>query len=383
MEGKAYIDILAENDFLAREEYDDNSKNLLVEQNEYEEEVEPEDRHPDELENQDAFKKFGGSHQQASLHIPEEKYDHTTKNSIHHDKHVKTHVINVDSRFRLAIDTSSTDFTFVLNRPLKNIMSVRISSIELPNTYYTFSRVRQNVSFTITVFSTAAGVSAKIQIPDGNYTNDQMVAALNTIITAAFPLSGIIAASIDTSGLLYFYSKTTNFNIDFEKGDFTNFTGRVYDYGLGYALGFRRRNNPTTQYVYSNLLVNIGAAIIPGAKTCYIGSSIMDTLDSNYLLLSLNPDWKVVCNYCPDKTQHFSFVKIIMTAPKNSVMFDNGANTLTKEYAFNQPTNITSFPVRLSDPYDQTIDLNGMEFSFTLEIKEVLNSNMYETLRSS
>ena len=173
-----------------------------------------------------------------------------------------------------------------------------------------------------------------------------------------------------------------NFNIDFEKGDFNNFIARAYDIGLGYALGFRKRNNPTTQYTYTSTN-NIGAAIIPGAKTCYIGSSIMDTLDSNYLLLTLNPDWKVVINYCPDKTQHYSFMKIIMTAPKNSVLFDNGANTLTKEYAFNQPTNITSFPVRLSDPYDQTIDLNGMEFSFTLEIKEILNSNMYETLRSS
>jgi hypothetical protein len=100
-------------------------------------------------------------------------------------------------------------------------------------------------------------------------------------------------------------------------------------------------------------------------------------------MLSLNPDWKVVCNYTPDKSQHYSFMKIIMTAPKNSVLFDNGANTLTKEYAFNQPTNLTSFPVRLSDPYDQTIDLNGMEFSFTLEIKEVLNSNLYESLRTS
>ena len=76
-------------------------------------------------------------------------------------------------------------------------------------------------------------------------------------------------------------------------------------------------------------------------------------------------------------------MKIIMTSAKYSILFDNGANTLTKEYAFSQPTNLSAFPVRLSDPYDQTIDLNGMEFSFTMEIKEILDSSLYESIRTS
>jgi hypothetical protein len=47
-----------------------------------------------------------------------------------------------------------------------------------------------------------------------------------------------------------------------------------------------------------------------------------------------------------------------------------------------QPTNIHSIPVRISDPYDQDIDLNGLDFSFTLELTEVLNSGLYESMRS-
>jgi hypothetical protein len=393
MEGKTYLELLAENDFLAREDYNENAKDLLVSHNEYEETVAPEDNHPHEIEDQDAFKKFAGSHQAAALPAPPEKYSHQNKNSIHHDKHVKTHVINVDSRFRQGTDRSSTDFTFLLQRPLKNLMSIRISSIELPNTYYTFSQVRGNVSFTVKIYGAqqSQSITRTITIPDGNYTNDEMVQVLNAIFVVKVPTSGITAAFITTSGLLYFYSSIVNFDIDFETGDYNQFTGRIYDTCLGYALGFRKKNRinknvtpptNTTQYTYQGTN-NIKNSIVSTAITCYIGTSIMDTVDSNYLMLSLNPDWKVVCNYTPDKTQHYSFMKIIMTAPKNSVLFDNGANTLTKEYAFNQPTNLTSFPVRLSDPYDQTIDLNGMEFSFTLEIKEVLNSDLYETLRSS
>jgi hypothetical protein len=381
----SYLEILAENDNAAREEYDENAKDLLVEHNEYEDTVEARDHHPDELEDQEAFKKFGGSHQQAAGPPVLTDYAHGTKTSVLHDKHVKTHVINVDSRFRATSSKSSTDFLFVLNRPMKNVMSVRVSSIELPNTYYTFSKERGNVSFSVII----GGKACKITIPDGNYSPDQMINALNAVLTASVPSSGITAAWFNTSGLMYFYSLTTVFDIDFEtfNNEPNRFNARSSDWGLGYALGFRLRDTVvggayTTQYtgVSSFNIVNI---IVPGAKCCYIGKSILDTLDSNYLLLTLDHDWKVVCNYAPDRTQHYSFMKIIMTSGKNAVLFDNGANTLTKEYVFSQPTNLSAFPVRLSDPYDQTIDLNGMEFSFTMEIKEILNSSLYETIRTS
>ena len=373
----SYLEILAENDTLAREEYDENAKDLFVEHNEYEDNVEARDHHPDELEDQDAFKKFGGSHQQAAGPPVVEAYAHVLKNSIHHDKHVKTHVINVDSRFRALSSKSSTDFLFVLNTPMKNVLSVRISSIEIPNTYYTFSKIRGNTSFNVVI----GGKPCPITIPDGNYTPDQMVSALNSIFSASVPSAGLVAAWFQTSALLYIYSTTTLFDIDFEPPQ-NPFSARTSDWGLGYALGFRLRSNKISQYT-SGSVSNITNSIVPTAKCCYIGNSILDTLDANYLLLSLDPDWKVVCNYAPDRSQHFSFMKIIMTSAKYTILFDNGANTLTKEYAFSQPTNLTAFPVRLSDPYDQTIDLNGMEFSFTMEIKEILDSSLYESIRTS
>ena len=383
----SYLELLAENDTLARQEYDENAKDLFVEHNEYDETVEAHDHHPDEIEEQDAFKKFGGSHTQAGAPAPLKDYEHGSKTSIFHDKHVKTHVINVDSRFRASSSKSSTDFLFVLNRPMKNVMSVRISSIELPNTYYTFSKIRGNTTFNLRI----AGKSCQITIPDGNYTSDQMVATLNNMFGVLAPSAGLVAAWFSTSALLYIYSTVNMFDLDFEPPE-NQFSARSSDWGLGYALGFRNRNLPdTTKNPIRNTITpytstsvyNIKNKIVPTAKCCYIGTSILDTLDANYLMLTLNPDWKVVCNYAPDKTQHYSFMKVIMTSLKYSILFDNGSNTLTKEYTFSQPINLTALPVRLSDPYDQTIDLNGMEFSFTMEIKEILDSSLYESIRSS
>jgi len=67
--------------------------------------------------------------------------------------------------------------------------------------------------------------------------------------------------------------------------------------------------------------------------------------------------------------------------PKNDVIYDDGSNTVTKEYTLSQPTDIHSFPVRLTDQYEERIDLVGANISFTLELKEVMNPAVYEYVR--
>jgi hypothetical protein len=392
---KTYLEILAENDQDARAGFDENAKDTLAEQNEYEGTIGPIEHHHDELEDQDAFKKFGGSHQAAAelMKVPDNR--DTSKQSVLHEKNVKVHVINVDSRFRADPTELPTAFLYKFNNSLKNIVSIRISSIEMPNTHYTFSKLRGNTSFTLyapTPVNRNVLVPRIIKIPDGNYDPVDLVNALNAAILAAFPNSSITVSFNINTGLISFSSTTTSFSLDFEKGHNLTFLNRSFDRGLGYSLGFRIPNDiagltvtsPYTPNSPQNLCnpSSLLPPAVPGACCCYQGTAIVDTIDVNYLFLTLNSDWKVVINKTPDRTIHYSFCKVIMTVPKGAVLYDNGANTITKEYWFPQPTNITSFPVRVTDPYDQLIDLNGMDFSFTLELKEILNSSLYETMRS-
>ena len=152
------------------------------------------------------------------------------------------------------------------------------------------------------------------------------------------------------------------------------FSNRIYDNGLGYNLGLRQLSS-------SELLKAVKETT--GIQIYKLeGNSIVDTIDNNYIFISLDPDWKVITNYTKDKELHYSFAKVIINVPKGSVLYDNGANTITKEYWFQQPTDITIIPVRISDPYDQTIDLSGMDFSFSLEIKEIRNAALHELIRS-
>lgn len=373
MENKTYLEILAENDTDARKDYEFNPKDLFVQHNELEEEeletIGHNNNHT-ELEDKEDFQKFGGSYHQAGAPAPlsEIKSEQYLKNSILYEKNIKTHVINVDSRFRTDTQDPSTDFTFKLKNPMKNIISLRISSIEFPNTYYTFSNSRQNTKFTLYYNKSLNNTTLYqqiISIDEGNYSPEELVDAINLIL-----INNPVSISYNPIKGKILFDSQYYFEIDF-LGNNLAFVNRTSDNGLGYNLGFRQ--------IIGKRLQSIREV---GNIYKLQGSAIVDTIDNNYIFISLDPDWKVITNYTKDKELHHSFAKVIINVPKGSVLYDNGANTITKEYWFQQPTDITIIPVRISDPYDQTIDLAGMEFSFSLEIKEIRNSALHELIRS-
>jgi hypothetical protein len=140
MADKTYLELLAENDEEARREFAPNAKDLLTANYvEYDDHVDGHDAHPDELEDQHEFQRPQGSHQAAAL-LPEQPKDvHKSTTGVAYDKAVQIHVISVDSRFRTDQGSNPSNFLFKLLTPIKNVISIRLSSLEIPNTWYTFS----------------------------------------------------------------------------------------------------------------------------------------------------------------------------------------------------------------------------------------------------
>ena len=412
MENLTYQQVLADH-------YEETAKTVLLVQTEHTEDIPAEDKRPDELEDQDDFKKFTPRHHLESLTKPPIHEDKTV-HSVKYTKQTQVRLINIDSRWRNGYgkgttdnekiiagftNSSSTNFYFKLAEPIKNAISIRLSSIELPNTFYAFSKARGNVWFTVTYPSLSynnPGTPYTLYIPDGNWDStsllQQVSIAMNSFysnpnnLPPGIPPTAAPGEPLGTSNRfsinlnpgtgkinitgpsirpgtesikfdINWYSNGTNYiNNDTGNIETVNVNLTVADFGLGYNLGFR-------SLLYTN---NIGL----------YAESILNTTDTNYLFLTLDKDWKVIFQESPLRSQLTSFAKIIIDQPKFAVVYDNGQNTLTKEYHLKQPTNIVSIPVRLSDPYDQDIDLNGMDFSFTLEISEIIDFSLYETMRN-
>jgi len=400
MEAKTYLELLAENDEEARKEFAPNAKELLTANFvEYDDHVDGHDNHPDELEDQHEFQREQGSHQVAALVPPPEKDVHASTTGVRYDKNVQIHVISIDSRFRSDQGDNPSNFLFKLLTPIKNVISVRLSSLEIPNTWYTFSEIRGNTSLIVNVQnapnSNSLVQSARVVISEGNYTlntlqtNDflfeifnQLNAAFSNVSFSVYfnTISGKITLSCFTKvnppagGYTYFNQPrrlllgappTTGFEtpllVSFNFAD-SVYSTRDNNWGLGFNLGYQIKE---TKYA-----------------TSHAADSIPDVNDTNYVFLSLNPDWRVVEHNQPDSTQTAAFAKVIVNVPKNDIVYDNGGNTITKQYYLRQPTNISVFNVSILDEYENYIQLEGGHISLTLEVTEVLHASLYETMRT-
>lgn len=82
--------------------------------------------------------------------------------------------INLDSRFRM--NSPSTEYTLDLSDILKDVISLRLYSYQIPNTWYA---IDTNTSFWVVDGTLVSAIS----VPRGNYSPMELVDTLNTVFT--------------------------------------------------------------------------------------------------------------------------------------------------------------------------------------------------------
>jgi hypothetical protein len=203
------------------EVYEENSKNVLVYHTEYDDDdKEPYDKHDydvNNLENPDEFDKFHGDRNKPE-HVVQfgVKQDLGGKSGIKHQTDIRTIVLNIDGAFRGNIvprqpvncdgssneavvpGTLSSNFVFNTNRLYKNVTSVKMTSMEFSNSFYTFSAKRGNTVFYVTLLSDLT-TKYTITIPDGNYSDYT-----------------VFASAIETALNTPSYAVTTSFTVTYE-----------------------------------------------------------------------------------------------------------------------------------------------------------------------
>lgn len=301
---------------------------------------------------------------------------------INHNPFVRRRIISIDSRFRDPVYSNPSDFTYHLTFPIRNVISVRLSSIEYPNTYFVFSEAKGNTSMRIRFPTAAAPYNdwLTVTIPDGNYNtlpgmSSSLMSTLQDAIRAAYaPAVSASAWGLGvTPDLTITVSATTGhvtiktmsstpvpFQLDFSGGKFDY---RTYDWGLGYNLGF-----PNKQYVAD------------AVTTSYTGTVIIDVIGAAYVFFTLN-GVEPIQHYSPEKNVFSAFAKLLMVGDKNSIIYDDGSSFITKEYRYQQPVDFFLIHPQIVDTYGEIVDLNGKNYSFTLELEEVTNVSAYKQYR--
>lgn len=82
-----------------------------------------------------------------------------------------TRLINIDSSYRDVVNlTNTTDqFTFELTEPLLNVISISLYSVEIPQSWYTFTLLKGTVGFIVCIVKDDA-TKYPVVIDEGNYT---------------------------------------------------------------------------------------------------------------------------------------------------------------------------------------------------------------------
>ncbi len=270
---------------------------------------------------------------------------------------IRKRIINIDSEFRDNYIQDPSNFSFRVVPPIKNAIRIRMASIELNNTFYIFSALKQNI--TLRLICPIAGTDYTFTITPGNYSATGLVKAIQD----QFNVAGIVprySISLDTiTGKITITNATSVFFImDFR----TDSNACKFQFwGLAYNLGFRMK-------YYSD-------------AASYTSESIIDVIVDQYIFLQVN-DYANVEQHLKSGEKFTAFAKLILKDGKFTKVFDNTSNFLTKELIFSQPTDISILKLRLVDKYGETIRNLDSEWSVAFEVTDVMNGRLYDFYRN-
>lgn len=393
---------------LLAEAFDENAKDQLVHdryEDENDDEVDAYDvdkYNENELKDQDEFNKFHGDRNHPEQVIqPKPNQNEQGKSSYGYDKDIRVNAVNIDGRFRevvsapvinncdpaannFASGTTSNHFLFVLSRQFKNVTSVKVTSLEITNSFYTFTAARENTTFYLESSLdpidpvTHTQKQYLVTIDEGNYSIADFISEVQLKVRATVtPLfqgkyyfsSFTVWQNPRTQKLVF--SCDNDFILKFPK-NYTSFSQN----GIGYNMGFYRIIVLSTMYP-----PNPTPNPAPGNQAHFLVADVYpDVVQDVYIYLRIN-DWYAVKHQYPDQTELGAFLKVPITVAKGETQYDNlTLDANDKEFFFPQPVNIQNLELSVIDSYGNDIDMQGGGFSITLALREVLQANIYEKM---
>jgi hypothetical protein len=321
-----------------------------------------------------------------------------------------TQTVNIDTRFRPNYyGTKSTQFAMSLPDIQKNVVKIRISSIEIPTSYHAISRSSGNSSCLI-IDQSNNNVQADcwvVTLPDGNYEQswaDQSTAAfietaMNNAIQTAIPAtivleSGIVTLTGNTyklnplndicftldriSGRSIFATPKSTTTTKLTKGFIVRFN--VDSVGslnmetniqlrLGWQLGFR-----SAQYKCGNITpTTVGACVSEGV--CLICGPRYGLISIEDYQKNTSPSFVVA--YANSILQNNVITRINLASVQADVGVYQVSNDpgltsqvcRTREYF--GAVDIQKLFISLYDEFGRIIDLNNMDWSFTLDFEKL------------
>jgi hypothetical protein len=276
----------------------------------------------------------------------------------------KLSIISLDSRFADQRDCNNSEFKLTLAYPMKNIMRIRLASIELPLVEYLFSEQYGNLNFAVRIGASPNFIECKPLAP-GNYLASQLVNSIQAALAAVH--SGFSCFLNPIDGRLTVRNSSVKFELYMASNN-PEIASRKSNWGLGYYVGFRSAYVPAIETEFGSWEVT--------------GDSIVNVQNNQYYLLQLfcPESVDVVSHRIQDNEFITAFAKLILRDGQFTVAFDDNSNLLRKEYTFLAPVTIPFFTVKILNAYGEEVDMQNLNWSLAIETTEIVNSKTYSSI---
>lgn len=311
-----------------------------------------------------------------------------------------TKLLTIDSRFRNNYNsTLSTDFMINLPYVINNVTEIRLSDLEFPATFYPFQEEFENNYFWMKyTYNYGDGTDYSdtkyiyFYVAPGNYYMSNLIDELQTVLTNEgigitithnldFDNDGGIGNGTGTLSIA-FDSATDNISVTDIELNFkaSKIPSSEYSYNASHVID---SDNEKIQKYYNvdstidykqrmGWMLGFRENLYQGA-TSYVSEGQLDIIGPRYVYVVLN-DYNSSSNvnfFSNKETALLTgdvFARISLKTYAFSVQSQNDFTIYGEPRSFFGTVNIDKLHIKVIDEYSRTLNLNGMDFSLTLQI---------------
>jgi hypothetical protein len=233
-----------------------------------------------------------------------------------------------------------TNCSFNLLYTLKNVTSIKLESINIPDLYLLNDN---NNCFFIKESNT--NLSNFIKIPIGNYNSQELSSIIQNKINLILNTTNFNVKIDPINNRTYISNNINKFNIYFITSETKN---KVIYKNLGWILGFRN-----IEYINCNEITSEG---------------MFNNNTNNYLYFTLKDNYiNNSSEFISVDNNSYNNGNILAKIDYNTNCTENNITSIKREYF--GPIDIKKIEVKLLDKYNDLIDLNMMDYSFIINFE--------------
>lgn len=264
-------------------------------------------------------------------------------------KRITNYSLCMNTLFRDCAGSVDGNTLFILPYPLKKVISLKLASLEFPDTVFMLTNAKK--SNRIFIKENGTNLESLIILPEGNYTEQTLPEILQYAINAGLGSGDRFKVTIDEiSHRMTIFNSTNTFSMEFLNAA----TNSMLPKNLGWYMGYRK-----AQYINSDAYESEG--IFNPVSLPYIYFILNDfNISSSTTIMGFFGD-----NYLEKNI----LAKIPIPVNSYQILFDNNSDLISKKREYFGTVDISKFSIRILDHHGDLVNTNHMDFSFTLELE--------------